>query len=84
MKFINFDFKKRFPSHNILINLQKLNKEWRQHGLLDLDKYELYSDLEPEVYWRKVFKLKKPILKKVIHFILLKKDQRIVSTLDIC
>lgn len=89
-----FLFKKRFPSFNM--DLQKLDNEWRQHGLLDFDKYELHSDLEPDVYWRKVFKLKNnlgedmfPILQKVINFILIlpfsnASVERIFSTLNIC
>lgn len=67
----------KFPSLNNFIDSNKLQKEWRNHALLEHNKLGLNQDLSADEYWNKVFNLRnsanEPLfdnLKKVMCLIL--------------
>lgn len=69
---------KRFAFLKDIINQQELDKEWRQHALLDYNLYNLDCNSTAEVYWSKIFSLKNdsnvllfPNLKIVISLLLI-------------
>lgn len=87
-------FLKRFPSFPV--KLKELDKEWREHALLDYKSLGIDNEQDSEVYWTKIFGLKDalgselfPNLKKVIKFLLIMpfsnaSVERIFSALNNC
>ncbi|CAH0721919.1 unnamed protein product, partial [Brenthis ino] len=53
------DILSRFSTLNTIIDEKALGREWREHALLEYEKYGLQSNLPAEEYWRKVFQLQK-------------------------
>lgn len=48
----------RFPFIQNKIDVQELDKEWRDHALLDHENLELDKNLSASQYWKTVFALK--------------------------
>lgn len=62
---------------NNYVSLQKLDNEWKEHALLNLQDCNIDINLVSEIYWQKIFELKNPVgevkfknLKIVINFLM--------------